>query len=456
MSPNPSFAQAKQQLEAALAALDAPREASRNTALVLRDVPLDRPPPAAPAHELAPTARSPVRFASLHPVTAVEARARALTARLTHTARELTITAFIGVQRATSRADGPRRRPQPPTVIVQAAVPAEDSLVERGQAATKGLLDAAVSQTIDYLVQNPLVQRALIEDVVRSPVMDTVIVELARRAGTQQALAELVRSPALDDALRQAARSPALHEGIQQLADAPATEQAIDKLAHSPALAELVQTQSTSFAGGIIEELRQHSVSADNASERVVRRTLGRSPRALLPESATTLARDAGAGSRLVAIVIDLLVVGLILTVGRVSFDFLYQTSGLPQLIGLLAPGAVQAWSEIILTLGLPVRIFTTLLIGFVYFTVFYWFGGVTIGKHVLGLRVVTADGRALNLRRAALRTLSYPLSALPLYLGFLAVLVDNRRRGWHDRLSRTRVMYTWDARPDERFLREV
>lgn len=87
---------------------------------------------------------------------------------------------------------------------------------------------------------------------------------------------------------------------------------------------------------------------------------------------------------------------------------------------------------------------------------VFFWvFAGQTPGKALLGLRLVTSTGRRLSPWRAALRFTAYFISALPLYLGFLWVLVDDRRQAWHDKIAGTLVIYTWAARPDERFLQE-
>jgi uncharacterized RDD family membrane protein YckC len=71
----------------------------------------------------------------------------------------------------------------------------------------------------------------------------------------------------------------------------------------------------------------------------------------------------------------------------------------------------------------------------------------------LLGLRVVTIEGRRLTVWRAILRFLGYMLAALPFFLGFAWILVDNRRQGWHDKIAGTYVAYIWAARPDERFL---
>ena len=91
-------------------------------------------------------------------------------------------------------------------------------------------------------------------------------------------------------------------------------------------------------------------------------------------------------------------------------------------------------YSELVLA-GLPV-------IAAAYYVGFWMLGGRTPGKWILGLRVVADDGQRIRLSRAALRLVGYVLSALPLYAGFLWVLVDRERRAWHDRLAGTRVIY--------------
>ncbi len=47
-------------------------------------------------------------------------------------------------------------------------------------------------------------------------------------------------------------------------------------------------------------------------------------------------------------------------------------------------------------------------------------------------------------------------ITALPLFLGYLWVLVDDERQTWHDRLAKTIVVYEWDARYEERLVGAV
>ena len=76
------------------------------------------------------------------------------------------------------------------------------------------------------------------------------------------------------------------------------------------------------------------------------------------------------------------------------------------------------------------------------YFAAAWTLAGQTIGKWLFGVRVVADDGGPVSLGAALLRVLGYLLSALPLYAGFLWIVVDPGRRAWHDRLARTRVVY--------------
>jgi uncharacterized RDD family membrane protein YckC len=77
------------------------------------------------------------------------------------------------------------------------------------------------------------------------------------------------------------------------------------------------------------------------------------------------------------------------------------------------------------------------------YFTFFWSTTGQTPGDRVMRIRVEDAvSGELIRGRRAFLRILLLPLSAIPLCAGFLMILVDRRRRALHDRLVRTVVVY--------------
>jgi uncharacterized RDD family membrane protein YckC len=83
--------------------------------------------------------------------------------------------------------------------------------------------------------------------------------------------------------------------------------------------------------------------------------------------------------------------------------------------------------------------LYVTWVVGF--FVVFWATTGQTPGNRALGIRVEPATGTRLLPRRALLRFVGLTLAALPFFLGFLMILVDDKRRGLHDRLARTVVV---------------
>ena len=81
------------------------------------------------------------------------------------------------------------------------------------------------------------------------------------------------------------------------------------------------------------------------------------------------------------------------------------------------------------------------------YFTVFWTTTGQTPGDRLLDIKVVRADASAFRPRHAIVRLFGMVLSA-PFLIGFLPILVTDRRTGLHDWLAGTVVIVT---RPDER-----
>ncbi|MBI2363274.1 MAG: RDD family protein, partial [Elusimicrobia bacterium] len=67
---------------------------------------------------------------------------------------------------------------------------------------------------------------------------------------------------------------------------------------------------------------------------------------------------------------------------------------------------------------------------------------GATPGKKLLGLQVVSYAGSApIDNKTAVLRSLFTLVSAAPVGLGYLWVLWEKDKRGWHDLLAGTRVV---------------
>lgn len=139
---------------------------------------------------------------------------------------------------------------------------------------------------------------------------------------------------------------------------------------------------------------------------------------------------------RLTAYLIDLLLIGLILTL----------TVRLPlMLVQMLNP---SSWflSPILFRFS-PYDIFLYLA-GSAYFIVMTYMTGATVGKRLMNLRVVACDDSKLTFVNVLYReTIGRYLSSL-LFIGYLMIGASETKQGLHDRLCDTQVIYTCKCRP--------
>ena len=76
------------------------------------------------------------------------------------------------------------------------------------------------------------------------------------------------------------------------------------------------------------------------------------------------------------------------------------------------------------------------------YFVTFWSTVGQTPGMRVMEVRVTDAGGELPSVGRSLVRIVGLALAIIPLFAGFLTVLVDDRRRGLHDLLAGTVVVH--------------
>lgn len=142
----------------------------------------------------------------------------------------------------------------------------------------------------------------------------------------------------------------------------------------------------------------------------------------------------AGFVTRLIAWIIDQLILIAITSTVVIVVSFVQDTFRINEWLGL------QDWAETIMVIVAVVLV--------VSITLLYNFGlwmltGQTVGKWIMGVRIVRTDGGRLHFGNCVRRQIGYYISAI-LFLGYLWVLVDNRRQGFHDKLSGSFVVYAW------------
>ena len=150
------------------------------------------------------------------------------------------------------------------------------------------------------------------------------------------------------------------------------------------------------------------------------------------------LGRLASPGKRLGAYVIDFLVPTLVvicISIGQIG-------GAVGELTGGGADDGV-AGTILFLSIGL--------FVAYAVWSLILFARGETIGKKLLGMRVVKEDGGRASFFTMLIREwVGKSISALVLWLGFLWILFDKENQGWHDKLMSTYVVADFQGEDEE------
>lgn len=75
----------------------------------------------------------------------------------------------------------------------------------------------------------------------------------------------------------------------------------------------------------------------------------------------------------------------------------------------------------------------------------YFWIkeDGQTIGKKLMGIKVVTVSGKPIDFGIALTRYIGYMISGLFMNIGYLWAIFDSNKQAWHDKLANTYVVKT-------------
>lgn len=145
----------------------------------------------------------------------------------------------------------------------------------------------------------------------------------------------------------------------------------------------------------------------------------------IYPEEQYTTYRLAGFWVRFWALTIDLIIISIL--------NFLLIN---PLVKFISMPNLLAYWLQMnLISLG---------LLGYLYLVLMTRFWSQTLGKMIMGIKVIRTDGQPLDLltvlfRELVGRTIS---QAFGLHLGYLWMLFSKRKQTWHDQLGDTLVVY--------------
>ena len=91
----------------------------------------------------------------------------------------------------------------------------------------------------------------------------------------------------------------------------------------------------------------------------------------------------------------------------------------------------------------LPTNLYlVSVAIGVIYYVGLWTIAnGQTLGKMIMGIKIIRTNGRRVNLGTAILRYVGYFISAIIFFLGYLWVIWDKNKQGWHDKIAGTYVV---------------
>ena len=142
--------------------------------------------------------------------------------------------------------------------------------------------------------------------------------------------------------------------------------------------------------------------------------------------------RYAGLVTRLVGFVIDAAIVTVIALVVTGSVSLVLSIFG-------SSIGDLPEWLKIVFGAG------GWIVLNLVYFVGSWTLTGQTAGMRVMSIRVAGTNGGRLSIWRGTLRAAGMVLAAIPLFAGYLLILVNDRRRGLQDLLAGSVVIFSQD-----------
>ncbi len=267
-------------------------------------------------------------------------------------------------------------------------------------------VEAAAEEAMVAAVESEAVERAIAR-VLQGPVVEEAMNSALESDAVKQALIEALDSELVDEVWR-------------RLLASDETQRLVERIAEAPEIRAAISAQSVGLIEDVGHTIGNGTRRLDAVVERVARRIFFR-PRRGEPTD------RAGVVTRGLAFVLD----GLIVNLGF---------SGLAAVAALIASafaGNGNGVSDLALAFGTG----AWLALGAAYLVGFWSLAGQTPGMRFVGLRLAV-EGRGLPLRRSLKRLLGLVLGLVPLGLGFLGILFDQRRRAWDDRLAGADVVY--------------
>ena len=274
-----------------------------------------------------------------------------------------------------------------------------------------------VDQALEDGIEEALV-RAL-----RSPGVERAIVRLIEQNAVQDALGRALAQDELADAIIKALESDVADRVWADVLASRKAQMLVERIAEAPEIRAAITQQGAGLITDIGRRLTVLTEALDDAVEKVVHRLLRRSGHEAETNEVGLLTRTLAAGFDFALLsALYSLVSGLLASV-------------IPVLFGLDSGENLPTWALLVL-------IAVGVMAGGAIVVAFWSLVGQTPGMRFLSIRLDSGGSREIGLGQSVRRLFGVLLAVVPAGLGLLAILLSPTRRGWHDHVGGTRVVY--------------
>ena len=310
-------------------------------------------------------------------------------------------------------AQPPQPRRSAPARVLEAGARGAERLA--GATGVDKAVEDAIEEAIFRAVRSPAVERALERGLDERTVQHAIENAVERALASDEVAEQVIK--ALD--------SEVADRVWAELLTSPKVQMLVERIAEAPEVRAAIAQQGVGLITDMGRRLTKITERMDDAAERVAHRMAGK------PDEHERETNQVGLITRGVAFAID---------IGLISLAFSFVSGLLASLVRALTGDSdgVSAWGVIALGSG-------AFILGGAIFAMFWALIGQTPGMRLLSIHLDVNGEREIGLKRAIKRVFAIPLALLPLGAGFFAILFSPERRGWHDRISGTSVLYDED-----------
>ena len=301
--------------------------------------------------------------------------------------------------------------------------------VDRVSATAGGVFETEAERAVDAVLAGPLPE-AVARSMIDRRVGERVVTEVLANVDLEGIVASATEDERTARVVQQVLASPAMERMLVDALESKLTVELTERLLQSPELQRVVEDAVRAGlarrAATLTDQMADAGRRVDTALEAPPRRWLRRPPRPRASPGGQPAVPYAGLATRAAAGAVDALAVHILFLTGSAMAVLLIALIGRNPSQGLADTLAAVGWTAVVA----------------VYFLAFWTAAGQTPGMWLMRLRLLDPSGKPPGLGRALGRLIGAAVAITFIFIGFLPVLVDERRRALQDFVAGTVVVY--------------